>query len=75
MLLAEKLGVSAFTFLPHSAKQGILYKPSLFWAELLDQHQERRECITWFRQERVPFASWERSTGQRSWRRIVSWTV
>jgi len=74
MLVAENLGVSAFRVL-QSGKQNIVYKQRLCWTGLLNWHQETRNCTKWFRQERVPFASWERCRGQRSWRRFVSWTV
>jgi hypothetical protein len=47
----------------------------LIWTGLLNCNQERRNCITWFRQERVPFASLGKSTEKRSWRRFVSWMV
>jgi len=43
--------------------EGILYKKSFIWTELLNWHPGKRNCITWFRPERVPIASLGRSRG------------
>jgi hypothetical protein len=42
-------------------------------AESMTRNKKTR--IAGFRKERVPFSSWKRYTGQRSWKSIASWTV
>jgi len=37
--------------------------------------RKKKMYISWFGQERVSFANWQRHKGQRSWRSCVSWTV
>jgi hypothetical protein len=74
MPVAEKLEVWTFKIISYSANKAFCTNKAGF-GQLLNWQQERRICITWFGQDIVPFASWEKSTGQRSWGRFVSWAV